>query len=235
MIFRQFFDAESYTYTYLLADRPKGQAILIDPVYERAFEYTRLLKELQIKLVMAVDTHIHADHITALDLLHHSTQCDTAMGSMSKIDCVTRKFSDGEILEIGSLRIKALYTPGHTDDSYSFVTSGRVFTGDTLLIRSTGRTDFQNGDPAAQYDSLFNKILRLPPETLVYPAHDYYGMTVSSIGEELLHNPRLQVSDQSEYVAMMNDLVLSDPQKMDVAIPANHLCGVPMLSHQVGL
>ena len=226
MIFRQIFDRESSTYTYLIAGREGGEAMLIDPVLENTAQYVRLIEELDLKLVLAVDTHIHADHITALGSLRQQTDCVTAMGAMSKAECVTTHFADGEKLRIDDMRVEALYTPGHTDDSYSFLLADRVFTGDTLLIRGTGRTDFQNGDPAAQYESLFGRLLKLPERTLVFPAHDYNGMTVSTIGEEKRHNPRLQVADKQAYVELMNSLKLDDPRLMDVAVPANRSCGL---------
>jgi len=225
MIFRQLFDHESSTYTYLLADRKGGEALLIDPVLEQTDKYVRLVEELGLRLVMAVDTHIHADHVTALGALRDHTGCATAMGEQTKADCVSLRLRDGERVRIDDLALEVLYTPGHTDDSYSLLLPDRVFTGDTLLIRGTGRTDFQNGDPAAQYDSLFGRLLRLPDDTFVYPAHDYNGMTVSTIGEEKAHNPRLQVRGKQEYVELMNGLVLSSPRLMDVAVPANRACG----------
>ncbi len=226
MIFRQLFDATSSTYTYLLAERQGGEALLIDPVLEHAERYVRLVDELGLKLVLAVDTHIHADHVTALGALREKTDCATAMGEMTKAECVSVQFREGEKLCADNLHLEILYTPGHTDDSYSFLLPDRVFTGDTLLIRGTGRTDFQNGDAAAQYDSLFGKLLRLPEKTLVFPAHDYNGMTVSTIGEEKRHNPRLQVADKQAYVDLMNSLKLEDPRLMDVAVPANRRCGL---------
>lgn len=225
MIFRQLFDRESSTYTYLLAERSGGEALLIDPVLERVPDYLRLIDELDLRLVVAVDTHLHADHITGLGALRDATACSTVMGEQTLADCVSSKIREGEQITVDNLRLDVLYTPGHTDDSYSFVLPDRVFTGDTLLIRGTGRTDFQNGDPRQQYDSLFNKLLRLPSETLVYPAHDYNGWTVSTIGEERRFNPRLQVSSADEYVQIMNSLELSDPRLMDVAVPANRACG----------
>ena len=225
MIFRQLFDHESSTYTYLLAKRRGGEALLIDPVLEQTDKYVRLVEELGLRLVMAVDTHIHADHVTALGALRDHTGCATAMGEQTKAECVSVRLRDGERVRIDDLALEVLYTPGHTDDSYSLLLPDRVFTGDTLLIRGTGRTDFQNGDPAAQYDSLFGRLLRLPDDTFVYPAHDYNGMTVSTIGEEKAHNPRLQVRGKQEYVELMNGLVLSSPRLMDVAVPANRACG----------
>lgn len=225
MLFRQIFDRESSTYSYLLAPRAGGEALLIDPVIEGAPQYVKLIEELGLKLVVAVDTHIHADHVTGLGSLRQQTGCATAMGERSRAECVSVRLKEGEHLDVDGLRLKVLYTPGHTDDSYSFLLPDRVFTGDTLLIRGTGRTDFQNGDPLAQYDSLFNKLLKLPEDTLVYPAHDYNGQTVSTIGEERRHNPRLQVSSAEEYAELMNGLKLDDPRLMDVAVPANLACG----------
>ena len=226
MIFRQLFDRKSSTYTYLLAERAGGEALLIDPVDENTDQYVRLLNALDVKLVLAVDTHIHADHVTALGSLAAKTDCVTAMGEASGVECVSVRFSEGEKLRVDNLHLDILYTPGHTDDSYSFLLPDRVFTGDTLLIRGTGRTDFQNGDPAAQYDSLFGKLLTLPSDTFVYPAHDYNGMTVSTIGEELRHNPRLQVGSRQAYIDQMNALDLKDPELMDIAVPANRCCGI---------
>jgi glyoxylase-like metal-dependent hydrolase (beta-lactamase superfamily II) len=226
MIFRQLFDRKSSTYTYLLAERTGGEALLIDPVDENTDQYVRLLDALDVKLVLAVDTHIHADHVTALGSLAEKTDCVTAMGEATGVECVSVRFSEGEKLRVDNLHLDILYTPGHTDDSYSFLLPDRVFTGDTLLIRGTGRTDFQNGDPAAQYDSLFGKLLTLPSDTFVYPAHDYNGMTVSTIGEELRHNPRLQVGSRQAYIEQMNALDLKDPELMDIAVPANRCCGI---------
>ncbi|HEY3253725.1 MAG TPA: MBL fold metallo-hydrolase [Polyangiaceae bacterium] len=226
MLFRQFFERESSTYTYLIAPRAGGEALLIDPVKTELSKYLQLLADLDLRLVFAIDTHVHADHVTGLGDLRTATSCATLMGAQSRAECVSRKISDGERLEVGGLELRALYTPGHTDDSYSFVMNDRVFTGDTLLIRGTGRTDFQNGDSAAQYESLFGKLLQLPEQTLVYPAHDYKGWTVSTIGEERAHNPRLQVRSKQEYIELMQGLRLPNPKQMDVAVPANLACGV---------
>jgi sulfur dioxygenase len=190
-------------------------------VLERVDRYLQLIRELDLRLVKAVDTHLHADHITGLGALRDRTRCITVMGEQSGVDVVSMRMGDGDRLRIEGLCLQAIYTPGHTDDSYSFVMDDRVFTGDTLLIRGTGRTDFQNGDPRAQYESLFGRLLRLPDETLVFPAHDYKGDTVSTIGEEKAFNPRLQVKSAAEYAALMNGLNLSNPKMMDVAVPAN--------------
>ncbi len=226
MIFRQLFDSVSGTYSYLLASRSGGEALIIDPVLEKVDHYLRLVRELDLRLVKAVDTHLHADHITGLGALRDRTRCITVMGEQTKADIVSMRLAEGDKLSIEGLALDVLYTPGHTDDSYSFVMGDRVFTGDTLLIRGTGRTDFQNGDPRMQYESLFGKLLRLPDETLVYPAHDYKGETVSTIGEEKRFNPRLQVNSIDEYVTLMNNLNLPNPKMMDVAVPANMLVGL---------
>src|SRR6202790_2097049 len=226
MIFRQLFDSTSGTYTYLLASRPGGEALIIDPVLEKVDRYLRLVAELDLKLVKAVDTHLHADHVTGLGALRDRTHCITVMGEHTHADVVSMRVAEGDRIEIEGLRLDVLYTPGHTDDSYSFVMADRVFTGDTLLIRGTGRTDFQNGDPRAEYESIFGRLLKLPDATLVYPAHDYKGDTVSTIGEEKAFNPRLQVKSVDEYVDLMNNLKLANPKMMDVAIPANMHVGL---------
>jgi sulfur dioxygenase len=226
MIFRQLFDGVSGTYSYLLASRRGGEAMIIDPVIEKVDRYLQLVAELDLRLVKAVDTHLHADHVTGLGALRDRTHCITVMGEQSKVDVVSMRVADGDRLQIEGVSLDVLYTPGHTDDSYSFLMADRVFTGDTLLIRGTGRTDFQNGDARAQYESLFGRLLRLPDETLVYPAHDYKGDTVSTIGEEKRFNPRLQVTSVDEYVALMGNLKLPDPKMMDVAVPANLRVGL---------
>ncbi|HEX8827192.1 MAG TPA: MBL fold metallo-hydrolase [Xanthobacteraceae bacterium] len=226
MIFRQLFDSASGTYTYLLASRRGGEALIIDPVLEKVDRYLQLVNELDLKLVKAVDTHLHADHITGLGALRDRLHCITVMGEQTHADVVSMRVAEGDRIEIDGVRLDVLYTPGHTDDSYSFLLPDRVFTGDTLLIRGTGRTDFQNGDPRAQYDSIFNKLLKLHESTFVFPAHDYKGDTVSTIGEEKLFNPRLRVKSIDEYVALMNNLKLPNPKMMDVAVPANMRVGL---------
>src|SRR5512141_2471129 len=226
MIFRQLFDSTSSTYTYLLASRHGGEALIIDPVLERVDRYIQLLRELDLRLVKAIDTHLHPDHITGLDALRERTECITVMGEQTKADVVSIRVTDGDRVGIEGLSLDVAYTPGHTDDSYSYLMPDRVFTGDTLLIRGTGRTDFQNGDPRAQYESLFGRLLKLPDETLVYPAHDYKGDTVSTIGEEKRYNPRLQVKSIDDYVALMASLHLPNPKMMDVAVPSNMKIGL---------
>jgi sulfur dioxygenase len=226
MIFRQMFDQTSGTYSYLLASRRGGEALIIDPVLEKVDRYLQLLRELDLKLVKAVDTHVHADHVTGLGALRDRTHCITVMGEQSGVDVVSMRVTEGDKVEVDGVALDVLYTPGHTDDSYSFLLPDRVFTGDTLLIRGTGRTDFQNGDPRAQFHSLFGKLLKLPDETLVFPAHDYKGDTVSTIGEEKAFNPRLQVESIDQYVDLMNNLNLPNPKMMDVAVPANLRIGL---------
>jgi len=226
MIFRQLFDQVSGTYSYLLASRPGGEAMIIDPVIEKVDRYLQLIRELDLKLVKAVDTHLHADHITGLGALRDKTHCITVMGEQTKADVVSMRLADGDKLTIEGVALDVIYTPGHTDDSYSFIMPDRVFTGDTLLIRGTGRTDFQNGDPRQQYESIFGRLLKLPDATMVFPAHDYKGDTVSTIGEEKAYNPRLQVKSAEEYVALMNNLKLANPKMMDVAVPANMRVGL---------
>ncbi|MEI9401071.1 MBL fold metallo-hydrolase [Mesorhizobium argentiipisi] len=226
MIFRQLFDSISGTYSYLLASRRGGEALIIDPVLEKVDRYLQLVNELDLRLVKAVDTHLHADHITGLGALRDKTHCVTVMGEQTKADVVSMRLADGDKLGIEGLALDVIYTPGHTDDSYSFILPDRVFTGDTLLIRGTGRTDFQNGDPRQQYESIFGRLLKLPDETLIFPAHDYKGETVSTIGEEKAFNPRLQVKSVDEYVNIMNNLNLSNPKMMDVAVPANMRVGL---------
>jgi glyoxylase-like metal-dependent hydrolase (beta-lactamase superfamily II)/rhodanese-related sulfurtransferase len=226
MIFRQLFDQTSCTFTYVLASRRGGEALIIDPVLEKVERYLQLLDELDLRLVKAVDTHLHADHITGLGALRDRTRCVTVMGEQSKANVVSMRLADGDKLTIEGLALDVVYTPGHTDDSYSFVLPDRVFSGDTLLIRGTGRTDFQHGDARAQYASIFDRLLKLPDSTLVYPAHDYKGDSVSTIGEEREFNPRLQVGSVDEYVALMSKLKLPSPKMMDVAVPANSKIGL---------
>jgi sulfur dioxygenase len=225
MIFRQLFDDESSTYTYLIGSN--GEAALIDPVKEHLQDYLALLDAEKLRLRYALDTHTHADHITAMGELREANGCETIVGKPSGMACATRQIEDGETLTIGELTLTALSTPGHTDDSYSFYLAAEamVFTGDTLLIGGTGRTDFQQGDAGVQYHSLFDVLLALPAATRVYPGHDYAGNTVSSIATERLSNPRLQVETKAAYVEIMANLKLENPRLMDIAVPANLACG----------
>ena len=221
MIFEQLFDKTSSTYTYLISSGPGREALIIDPVLEHVDNYINILNKMNLKLVKVIDTHIHADHITGMSKLKNKTNCETVMGDKTPADIVSIKIKDQEFVTIDKLRLKAIYTPGHTSESFSFLMNDRVFTGDTLLIGGTGRTDFQNGDPYDSYNSIFNILLKLPDNTKVYPAHDYNGNFYSTIENEKLHNPRLQVKSANEYADIMNNLKLPDPKLMDIAIPRN--------------
>ena len=221
MIFKQVFDENSSTYTYLIASKKGREAIIIDPVIENVERYIELLKEFDLKLVKVIDTHIHADHITGASKLKKATDCVTIMGEHSPSELVELKVKDNEIIKVDKMQIKAIYTPGHTSDSYSFLMNNYLFSGDTLLINGTGRTDFQNGSSNDAYDSIFNKLLKLPEETLLYPGHDYNGKKVSTLKNEKKFNPRLQVNNVDEYIDIMNNLNLSKPKLMDTNINRN--------------
>jgi len=221
MIFEQLFDNKSSTYTYIVSSGKGREALIIDPVIENTDNYIIYLKKLDLKLVKVIDTHIHADHVSGLKELNIQTNCATIMGEQSASEVVSIRVKDNEKIKIENIELTSIYTPGHTDCSYSFLMNDRIFTGDTLLINGTGRTDFQNGSPVDQYNSLFNRILKLPEKTLVYPAHDYKGNKVSTIGNEKINNPRLQVKSVDEYTEIMNNLKLSNPKMMDIAVPAN--------------
>ncbi len=228
MFIRQLFDYDTYTYTYLLADEESASAALIDPVSEKVDSYILLLKELNLSLVAALDTHIHADHITALGALRARTPAQTFIGD-GNVTCADKRLQDKQVITVGNISINVIYTPGHTSDSFSFYVKeaeqGYLFSGDTLLIRGTGRTDFQNGSAESLYDSLHQKLLTLPEDTIIYPGHDYRGCTKSVLKEEVSHNPRLQILDKAEFVAFMGNLKLPNPKFMDVAVPANLQCG----------
>lgn len=221
MIFNQFFDEVSCTYTYLLSSGKGREALIIDPVLEKTNDYVLYLKKLDLKLVKVIDTHIHADHISGMKELNKQTNCANIMGEQSPSDVVNIKVKDSEKIKIDNIELTSMHTPGHTDCSYSFLMKDRIFTGDTLLINGTGRTDFQNGNPIIQYHSLFDRILKLPEETFVYPAHDYKGNKVSTIGQQKHTNPRLQVKSPNQYAELMNNLNLENPKMIDIAVPAN--------------
>ena len=221
MLFRQLFDKSSSTYTYLIASAKGREALIIDPVLENIEQYIKLLNELDLKLVKVIDTHIHADHITAASKLKNATNCTTIMGEHTPSDTVEIKVKDDDIICVDKLKIKVIYTPGHTKDSYSFIMDDCLFSGDALLINGTGRTDFQGGNSKDSYNSIFNRLLKLPEETLLYPAHDYNGQTVSTIGKEKKFNPRLQVNSVNEYIDIMNNLNLSKPKLMDINVASN--------------
>jgi sulfur dioxygenase len=231
MLFRQLFDPETSTYTYLIADEMTREAALIDPVLEQVERDRQVVAELGLKLTLVLETHIHADHVTGAGRLRELTGARVA-ASASGAPCVDLAVKDGEVLALGGLSIQVLATPGHTDDSVSFRVGSRVFTGDALLIRACGRTDFQNGDAGQLYDSITHKLFSLPDETEVYPGHDYAGLTMSTIGEEKRHNPRLAGRSREGFIELMNSRKLAPPKKLDVAVPANRACGKPAAQAQ---
>ena len=226
MIFKQLFDNKSSTYTYLISSGKGREALIIDPVLENVNNYIKLLKELELKLVKVIDTHIHADHVTGASKLKNITKCSTIMGEKTPADSVEIKVKDDECIDLEDIKIKAIYTPGHTSDSYSFLMKNHLFSGDTLLINGTGRTDFQNGNAKDSYNSIFNKLLKLPEETLLYPAHDYKGEKVSTIGKEKKQNPRLQVNSVDEYIDIMNNLELKKPTELETNVARNIKLGI---------
>ena len=226
MVFEQLFDTKSSTYTYILSSGKGREALIIDPVIDNTDQYLHLLDKLELKLVKVIDTHIHADHITGLNELNKRTNCTKIMGDNSKSEVVDLRVKEDDNIEIDNINLKVIYTPGHTDCSYSFLMKDRIFTGDTLLINGTGRTDFQNGNAKDAYNSIFNKLLKLPDETLLYPGHDYKGEKVSTIGKEKKFNPRLQVSSADEYTEIMKNLNLKKPDKIDFNIASNLKLGL---------
>ena len=221
MIFNQLFDDKSSTYTYIISSGKGREALIIDPVIEHTGQYIKILKSLELKLVKVIDTHIHADHISGLNELNKQTECTRIMGEESESEVIDLRVKENEKVKIEGVELITLYTPGHTKCSYSYLMNDRVFTGDTLLINGSGRTDFQGGSAMEQYDSIFNKLLKLPDKTLVYPAHDYNGKKFSTVENERNNNPRLQVSSPDEYIQIMNNLKLANPKMMDIAVPAN--------------
>ena len=221
MIFKQVFDTKSSTYTYIIASGKGREAVIIDPVIENVESYIKLLNELDLKLVKVIDTHIHADHVTGASKLKQATNCFTLMGEHTPADTVEIKVKDDEIIKIDQIEIKAMYTPGHTSDSYSFLMNKYLFSGDTLLINGTGRTDFQNGSSKDAYNSIFNRLLKLPEDTILYPGHDYNGKESSTIGDEKKFNPRLQVKNVDEYVELMSNLNLAKPKLIDINVSKN--------------
>ena len=228
MIFKQLFDTKSSTYTYIIASAKGREAMIIDPVIENVDEYIKLLKELDLKLVKVIDTHIHADHVTGASKLKQTTNCSTIMGENTPADTVDIKLKDDDVIKIDQLEIKAMYTPGHTSDSYSFLMDKYLFSGDTLLINGTGRTDFQNGSSKDAYNSIFNRLLKLPEDTILYPGHDYNGKESSTIGDEKKFNPRLQVNNVEEYIEIMNNLNLKKPAAIDFNVANNLKLGAEL-------
>ena len=226
MIFKQVFDKKSSTYTYIIASAKGREALIIDPVLENVEDYIKILNQLNLKLVKVIDTHIHADHVTGAGKLRDKTKCVTIMGEHTPTDAVEVKVKDDEIIKLDKLNFRAIYTPGHTSDSFCFLMDRYLFSGDTLLINGTGRTDFQNGSSTDAYNSIFNRLLKLPDDTLLYPAHDYKGETVSTIGKEKRSNPRLQVRNVDEYIEIMNNLELKKPEKIDYNVASNLRLGI---------
>ena len=226
MIFKQVFDTKTSTYTYLIASAKGREAVIIDPVLENVENYIGLLKDLDLKLVKVIDTHIHADHVTGASKLKQSTNCTTIMGEHTPADMVEIKVKDNELINVDGLKIRSIYTPGHTSESYSFLLNNYLFSGDALLINGTGRTDFQNGSSKDSYHSIFDKLLKLPEDTLLYPGHDYNGKKVSTIGNEKKFNPRLQVKNVDEYIEIMSNLNLSKPEMMDSNVNRNIQLGI---------
>ena len=220
-MYKRQFDNKSSTYTYLIASAKGREAVIIDPVIENVKSYIKLLQELDLKLVKVIDTHIHADHVTGASKLKQATNCSTLMGEHTHADAVEIKVKDDEIIKIDQIKIKAMYTPGHTSDSYSFLMENYLFSGDTLLINGTGRTDFQNGSSKDAYNSIFNRLLKLPEDTILYPGHDYNGKESSTIGNEKKFNPRLQVKNIDEYVDLMSNLNLAKPKLIDINVSRN--------------
>lgn len=230
MLFRQLFDQESNTYTYLIADTDAKEAILVDSVREQVERDLKLLKELGMTLCYCLETHVHADHITGVDQLRSATGCLGIVPSHATVSCADRYIEHGELLVLGSITVEAIATPGHTDSHMAYRVNGhRLLTGDALFVRGCGRTDFQSGDAGTLYDSVTQRLFTLPDDTLVYPAHDYRGHTVSTIGEERQWNPRFKGRSREEFVEFMNNLDLPNPKKIMEAVPANESCGRSMV------
>ena len=225
MMLRTFFDEASSTLTYLLEDEETKEAVIIDPVKPQVNHYLQIIQELGLTLKYAFDTHTHADHITALGILRERLGCESLVGEQSQAACASIWMKDQEVYTFGQYSLEVIYTPGHTDDSYSFLVGDKLFTGDTLLIRGCGRTDFQNGSANALYESLWNKLLVMNESIRVYPGHDYKGWFVSTLGEEKHHNPRLQFKTAATFKDFMDNLKLPNPKMMDVAVSANQQCG----------
>ena len=226
MLFRQLFDAETSTYTYLIADPTTKEAVLVDPVVEQVDRDLKLIGELGLTLRYCLETHIHADHVTGTGKLRQLTGCQGIVPQNANAACADRYIADGETIKIGEISILAIATPGHTDSHAAYLVNGdRLLTGDSLLIRGCGRTDFQSGDAGTLYDAIVGKLFSLPEETRVYPGHDYRGHTVSTIGEEKQHNPRFAGHDRDSFIELMDNLNLPNPKKIMEAVPANERCG----------
>lgn len=224
IVFKQLFDEQTSTYTYLIGDRQSGEALLIDPVHEQYDRDMAVLKEAGLTLKYVLETHVHADHITGGGRLRHKTGATFVAGAGTGLDCADRLLADGETLSMGNVNVQAIATPGHTDGCTSYLWQDRLFTGDTILIDACGRTDFQHGSSERLYDSI-QKLLALPDETLVYPAHDYNGRRVSCIGQEKAINPFIAGLSRQEFADKMAALNLPQPKRIAESVPANNLCG----------
>ena len=226
MIIRQLFDDVSGTYSYLLWDVESRDAVMIDPVLERSERDIELIRELELNLLFSLETHVHADHVTGAGRLREAFGCRIAVHAHAGMACADLGLSDGDLLEVGRESLRVLHTPGHTNTDICYYGNGQVFTGDALLIRGTGRTDFQSGDPGVAYDSITQRLYVLPDETLVLPGHDYEGRTASTIGEEKRLNPRIRSgTTRDEYIHLMSALDLPKPKRIDTALPGNLACG----------
>lgn len=226
MIFRQLFEPLSSTYTYLLGCEETGVAVLIDPAMPEWQRDLSVVNSLNLKLAYTIETHVHADHITSALHLKHESGCRIAFPAASGVECADLAIEEGRPFEVGGIHLDPIFTPGHTDDHFAYRANGRVFTGDALLIDGCGRTDFQNGDATALYHSVNDKLFTLPPDTLVYPAHDYNHRHVSNVAQERERNPRLGGKTLQEFIAIMHALKLPYPEFIDYAVPGNRRCGV---------
>ena len=233
MLIRQLFDQDTFTYTYLVADPAAGVAALIDPVLSQVDRDLTLLDQLGLKLTHVLDTHVHADHVTGAGMLRERTGAHV-VASPHGAECADVKVRDGDRIRVGSVEIRVLETPGHTDDSLSFVVGNNVFTGDALFVRGTGRTDFQNGSAEDLYRSITQKLFVLPDDTTIWPGHDYRGHASSTVGEEKKYNSRLAGKSKPEFLAIMAALNLPRPKYLDVAVPANRECGLGLAPGPAG-
>ncbi|MCU7891081.1 MAG: MBL fold metallo-hydrolase [Candidatus Thiodiazotropha sp. (ex Ustalcina ferruginea)] len=224
---RQLIDNRSSTYTYLVWDPNSREAAIIDPVREQVGRDLKLIQELDLILKYSLETHIHADHLTGSGLIRESLDCSIGVHTNVASECFDLKLADGDIISLGEVKLEVIHTPGHTNTDISYLGDGVVFTGDILLIRGSGRTDFQSGDPGQSYDSITHRLFTLPNETMIYPGHDYNGFTCSTVGEEKQFNPRLgNGAQRDDYIRLMQSMKLTKPDRMDSAVPGNQACGL---------
>jgi sulfur dioxygenase len=226
MIFYQLFEKESSTFTYLLADEASRHAVIIDPVLEMVDRDLKLINDLNLELTHVLETHVHADHVTGAHKLRKATGAIITLSAMADVDGADKFLEDGDIIRFGLYQLKGISTPGHTDSCMCYLIGNKVFTGDTILARATGRTDFQQGDPRKLYHSIQKKIFSLPEDTEIYPAHEYNGIPKTTVGIEKVHNPRIGGNKtEAEFIKIMSELKLSQPKKIEIALPANKKCG----------